>query len=127
LKPRVGLLPGDALENTAAIYFDFNSPVITEPSALVAEFSTGVVEQGSTPGLFPNPASDFLNIRWGVPANGSYTWTILSSDGRILQGGTRAKGDTTFDIHQLSDGFYLLRIDQGANIFTMPFTRTGQR
>ena len=29
------------IENIANIYFDFNPPIITEPSVLVAEFSTG--------------------------------------------------------------------------------------
>ena len=37
--------PGTVIENIANIYFDFNDPVITEPSVLVAEFSTGVEER----------------------------------------------------------------------------------
>ena len=58
IRPRLPLLPGDELENTANIYFDFNPPVITEPSVLMAEFSTGINPVGNvTPGLHvsPNP------------------------------------------------------------------------
>jgi hypothetical protein len=29
VKPRAGLVPGTVIENTAAIYFDFNAPIIT--------------------------------------------------------------------------------------------------
>ncbi|MBK9629215.1 MAG: hypothetical protein IPO56_16370 [Flavobacteriales bacterium] len=41
IRPRTPVLPGTVIENIANIYFDFNPPVITEPSVLVAEFSTG--------------------------------------------------------------------------------------
>jgi len=34
IRPRLPLLPGDEIENIANIYFDFNPPVITEPSVL---------------------------------------------------------------------------------------------
>ncbi|HRD53529.1 MAG TPA: hypothetical protein PKY96_12855, partial [Flavobacteriales bacterium] len=44
IRPRLPLLPGDEISNIANIYFDHNPPVITEPSVLVAEFSTGAGE-----------------------------------------------------------------------------------
>ncbi|MBL7946775.1 MAG: DUF11 domain-containing protein [Flavobacteriales bacterium] len=47
IKPNLPLLPGDQITNIANIYFDFNPPVITEPSVLVAEFSTGVAASGT--------------------------------------------------------------------------------
>ncbi len=34
IRPRLPLLPGDEITNIANIYFDFNPPVITEPSVL---------------------------------------------------------------------------------------------
>ncbi|MBK9515002.1 MAG: SprB repeat-containing protein [Flavobacteriales bacterium] len=42
IRPYEPLLPGTTIENTANIHFDFNPPVVTEPSVLVAEFSTRV-------------------------------------------------------------------------------------
>ncbi|MBK9629212.1 MAG: DUF11 domain-containing protein [Flavobacteriales bacterium] len=41
IRPKQPLTAGTVIENIANIYFDFNPPVITEPSVLVAEFSTG--------------------------------------------------------------------------------------
>ncbi|MBX2981029.1 MAG: T9SS type A sorting domain-containing protein, partial [Flavobacteriales bacterium] len=86
---------------------------------------TGLEELRSAPSIFPNPTSDLLNIRWGLPVNGSYTWTIHAGDGRVLQQGSRPAGDTTFDIHQLSTGFYLLRVEHGDRNFNLPFIKTG--
>ena len=51
IKPVQPVLAGSVIENVANIYFDFNDPVITDPSMLVAEFSTGGVKRrmvGST-------------------------------------------------------------------------------
>jgi uncharacterized repeat protein (TIGR01451 family) len=47
IRPRLPLLPGDEIINSANIYFDFNPPIITEPSILMAEFSTGVAGSGT--------------------------------------------------------------------------------
>jgi uncharacterized repeat protein (TIGR01451 family) len=47
IRPHLPVLPGDEITNIANIYFDFNPPVITEPSVLVAEFSTGAAEAGT--------------------------------------------------------------------------------
>ncbi|MBK6831765.1 MAG: hypothetical protein IPG92_13940 [Flavobacteriales bacterium] len=59
--PQLALLPGTVIENIANIYFDFNPPVITEPSALVAEFSTDVSDADSRIGLLsPNPATEYV-------------------------------------------------------------------
>lgn len=65
IKPVLPLLPGTTIANTANIYFDFNEPVITGPSVLIVDFSTGVADHGSSEqGLtaLPNPATDRVRI-----------------------------------------------------------------
>ncbi|MEZ4756889.1 MAG: hypothetical protein R2817_08690 [Flavobacteriales bacterium] len=58
------VLPGTTIQNIANIYFDYNLPVITEPSVLVAEFSTSSNEsQGHERLLAPNPVADQLFVR----------------------------------------------------------------
>ena len=39
---------GTPISNTANIFFDYNPAVVTEPSVLMAEMSTGVVAVNST-------------------------------------------------------------------------------
>ena len=55
---------GDVIENTAAIYFDFNPPIITNTVEHVVDFSTAVVDHTEVTRVeaWPNPTTDFLNI-----------------------------------------------------------------
>jgi uncharacterized repeat protein (TIGR01451 family) len=126
IKPVQAMLPGTVIENVANIYFDFNEPVITEPSVLVAEFSTGIRAQSIAPSVFPNPASDQLFIRWRTPIAELYSWAMISSEGRILDEGTRASDEAVFDTANLVTGLYFLRVFQGSRTFTLPFTKTEQ-
>ena len=125
IRPHLPLLPGTTIVNTANIYFDFNPPIITEPSVLVAEFSTGIQAHNAIPpSLYPNPATDQLFIRWITPITSPCSWAIFSSDGRLLDEGTRAMDESPFDTSELVTGLYFLRVFDGSRTFTMPFTKT---
>lgn len=111
IEPVLPLLPGTEISNAANIYFDFNEPVITGPSVLTAEFSTGQGQeqaqgQGRS-GLFPNPATDKLTI---TMSNGQLLPSqvdVTAADGRI----TRLLNgrDGTFDVRSLAPGAYAVR------------------
>lgn len=102
------VLPGTVIENTANIYFDFNEPVITEPSVLVAEFSTEVQENGKEGlRLHPNPASDMLHVTSVQRMVGT---RLLSTDGRVAQE-LRAQGTRQMlDVARLIAGIYILEV-----------------
>ena len=106
IRPRLPVLPGTTIENIANIYFDFNPPVITEPSVLVAEFSTGASERANDViRLLPNPVDDVLRIS----ANGTISsLRMISADGRTvdLRSGRSANREITVD--GLHSGAYLL-------------------
>lgn len=65
IKPKAGYALGDVIPNTAAIYFDFNAPVITnrfetefvDDALSVSEFEINGFE------MYPNPANDILNVK----------------------------------------------------------------
>ncbi len=81
IKPAQPLLPGTVIENTANIFFDFNEPVITEPSMLVAEFSTGLgVPSVADLMLVPNPATGAVRI--SVREGTIRSLRIIGGDGR---------------------------------------------
>ncbi len=124
IRPRLPLLPGEEITNIANIYFDFNPPVITEPSVLVAEFSTGIQARGTAPSVFPNPANDQLFIRWHTPITSPCSWAVFSSDGRLLDEGIRAMDESPFDTREFVTGLYFLRVFDGSRTFIMPFTKT---
>ena len=103
--PQLPLLPGTVIENIANIYFDFNPPVITEPSVLVAEFSTGVNStSGSTLMLAPNPASDRVLVSAGGATIADLR--IFSMDGREVMRSIIRNASGVIDIAALPSGPY---------------------
>jgi uncharacterized repeat protein (TIGR01451 family) len=106
IRPRLPLLPGTMIENIANIYFDFNPPVITEPSVLTAEFSTGVDQQeGSAISLAPVPASDELIVSSG---DALANVRILAADGREVMRMSARSTRVRIDLNGLKSGAYLL-------------------
>ncbi len=109
IRPRLPLLPGDEIENRANIFFDFNPPVITEPSVLVAEFSTAVQEQPQEQGqlrLIPNPTCDRLVVTSDVGTIEQVT--ILTPDGREVMRRSFRASTATLDVSSLNAGAYVL-------------------
>ncbi len=91
--------------NTPA-YFDFNPPVITEPSVLVAEFSTGVAE-ADEPRLLvsPVPASDQLNVS---SSHEIRSVRVVAADGREVDQRSIQATSGAIDVSMLRAGAYLL-------------------
>ncbi|MBL7941109.1 MAG: T9SS type A sorting domain-containing protein [Flavobacteriales bacterium] len=106
IKPRQPVLPGTVLSNTANIYFDFNEPVVTGPSVLTAEFSTGLDEL-RTDGLsvFPVPTAGTLNIRTGPRP---VRLTVRSIDGRSMEQRSWTSDAGQLDVSDYASGLYHL-------------------
>jgi uncharacterized repeat protein (TIGR01451 family) len=106
IRPRLPLLPGDDITNIANIFFDFNPPVITEPSVLTAEFSTGLAE-ASTANLLlsPVPVIDQLNIVSSIEIR---SVRIVAADGRVVDQRSVRTSSAAFDVSRLITGAYLL-------------------
>ena len=88
--------------------------MITEPSVLMAEFSTQVGNSSATGGpqleLFPNPCRDHISIlgRSGTPAIRSAE--IRSIDGRLAYTPLNIGKASGIDIGSLAGGVYLIAI-----------------
>ena len=107
IRPVQPVIAGTVIENTANIYFDFNDPVITEPSVLVAEFSTGVHAYTDPEViLLPNPARDAFEIR-GLSQDPSRV-TLLSIDGRTVRSFSNTNGESRFMLGGIPSGAYLV-------------------
>jgi uncharacterized repeat protein (TIGR01451 family) len=127
IRPRLPLLPGTMIENIANIYFDYNPPVITEPSALVATTGTGLVERSlGGPELYPNPVTDHLRLVWPDAAGRTGTWSILALDGRWISQGTITSDNQWIDIGSMASGMYMLRVQADGIETVHPFLRAEQ-
>lgn len=65
IKPLDTLQVGDVIENSAAIYFDYNSPIITNTAKTTVVIPTNLSDTeaiGNWWGFYPNPANSNLNV-----------------------------------------------------------------
>ncbi len=115
--PKPFLIPGDSINNHAAIYFDFNAPVITNFAITKIELPTGyqTSEHGITKLLYhPNPATEKLTINFGHDSNPvSKTISVFNVMGHWEVIPTSLLGSTQIelDISFLPAGIYLLKVD----------------
>jgi hypothetical protein len=124
IRPHEPVLPGTLIENIANIYFDFNPPVITEPSVLVAEFSTLLQENTREQwSIYPNPANDRILLRNTDPTERVIAWSILQTDGRSVRASARSFPTEGVDLSGLAAGSYVLLGTTTEGNFTINFTR----
>jgi uncharacterized repeat protein (TIGR01451 family) len=109
IRPNMPIAPSTVIENIANIFFDFNDPVITEPSVLVAEFSTGVdVALDAQVAISPNPTSD--QVRVGMPDGSIHRVRLFSMDGRLIMDEVGHGESVALDVSELPPGTYLLEL-----------------
>lgn len=113
-------LPGGTeIDNKAAIYFDFNDPVITNTAFhtigqpfVTVEVSDPVVP-GVTVAVQPNPFRDRAVLRLGGTGVRHGVLTLADAQGRIVRTQTFADGQCILERNGLPAGLYFFRIDTG--------------
>lgn len=108
---------GTEIHNTAAIYFDFNEPVITNDALVVYEQPENVATTFSSTNafsLYPNPASNDVTIKLLSTANafrhGGQVVEVTDLTGKVLFSVSTEKLQTKLSIENLSSGSYLVRL-----------------
>jgi hypothetical protein len=71
--------------------------------------------------LFPNPASDLLNIRFNQYENNVVTASVIDLRGRTLLTNRLLKSENTLNISQLATGTYFLRLQSGSESTVQKF------
>lgn len=110
--------------NTYPIYVTISAD---EPTATDLNFGlntggfVGVEEANlltSSTGIYPNPASDIVNIEINSKVNAEATLAILDLQGRVINNLNKilVKGSQIiqFDTNELSSGFYFVRVSVGS-------------
>lgn len=110
VKPLPGFAAGDIIPNTAAIYFDFNPPIIT--NTFLSEFSDQlrVVDQPNDKFVvYPNPANSHINIMTtdGVEISSVKIYDVT---GKIIFNTNDGRENNYIDVSSISSGLYLLEI-----------------
>lgn len=123
ISPKPGLADGTTIENVAAIYFDFNQPVITNTTLNTMQTSlAGISEPAANEELlvYPNPTSQDLTILPRFEISGLIDVSIVDLLGKHIQ--TVYKGTYSHsssiktNVSSLAKGMYLLRIQHQGGI-----------
>ncbi len=111
IKTRPGLALGTVINNSAAIYFDYNDPIITNTSFVTIEEEqtvTGLKDVNEEAGLsvYPNPTTGELFLSVDAMSNISVV-SICDMTGREV---LRRPFAQQLDISELSSGNYILSV-----------------
>ncbi|MGB3605853.1 DUF7619 domain-containing protein [Psychroserpens sp.] len=113
IKPNAGYAIGDIIPNTAAIFFDFNAPVIT--NTFNSEFveTLSVSDKDLTAfEVFPNPAKDNITIQTNQNSFGNITVSIVDIQGKlILESQISEVQRFDIDISAIQSGLYFVKLN----------------
>ena len=112
-----GLNVGQTIQNTAAIYFDFNAPIITNTTTNLVVAPTGISE-GSAGNyqLIPNPAKNYFYIISGNNSNQQIS--IFDISGKMVKEIRDYKSGERIDTSNLDAGMYLVKVRNDRYIHT---------
>ncbi|MBL7825062.1 MAG: T9SS type A sorting domain-containing protein [Saprospiraceae bacterium] len=115
IKPREGLQEGVVVKNFAAIYFDFNEPVVTNTTSHTygsqfLEVNHLVFEPDLALEMFPNPTAGELNFLLKSPNQLEGELIIYDNRGRIALKQPFQHNNFTMKGDHLPSGVYFFRI-----------------
>ncbi len=117
LKTKPGLILGDSVVNQAAIFFDFNAPVITNYAVTKVTNPTGI--KGSKSELqafklYPNPARNYVMVEAEFKKNTAATVRLVNLLGQVI---SEVKFQANNQIHyqmplkDLPKGVYVIQLE----------------
>jgi hypothetical protein len=112
IQPKTNLSAGDTITNFAAIYFDFNEPIITNTAKTIIVLPTGLTAATPARGklhVFPNPTENTLNISGIHLENGKAQLRLMDIYGKLILEKTITSITTTLETIALSSGIYLIQ------------------
>ena len=112
IQPKTNLNAGDSITNSAAIYFDFNDPVITNKAKTIIVLPTGLANTSSSPGkllVFPNPAESKINISNIHLENDKVILHLTDLYGKLLLEKIITTTSTEISVVNLPSGLYFLQ------------------
>ncbi|HKR03016.1 MAG TPA: T9SS type A sorting domain-containing protein [Bacteroidia bacterium] len=124
IKPRSNLVAGNIIYNRAAIYFDFNQPVLTDYATTEIVLPVGISGYSPTNqefSVFPNPANGEIKINNEELKIKEIT--IVDVEGRKVLQQKISKQQTIINIKSLLSGIYILEIESGNNPYRLKLVK----
>jgi len=125
IKPVATVGIGNAIENTASIYFDFNFPIVTNTTSTVYESLLKTETFSSTDfSLHPNPTKNIVNISFPSGVTIQYI-AIYNPLGQLVKQLTASEINTStaIDVSALRTGTYFMEINSNQGKTTKKFVK----
>jgi Leucine-rich repeat (LRR) protein len=123
IKTKPTLVVGNTFSNTASIYFDYNSPIVTNTAnTTVAVLGTQDFEFSTYFSLYPNPTVDILNIDLKKEIEVS-SINIYNTLGQLVLVIPNAQEVKTVDVSGLTTGNYLVKLNTDKGMGTSKFVK----
>jgi uncharacterized repeat protein (TIGR01451 family) len=125
IKPKKNWMPGTSIQNSAAIYFDFNEPVITNKvkNTLTVPASTITINKYNGLSVYPNPANDVLNIAMDNKTGNTQIFVFDIMGKLVMQQNAIASNNTKLNISNLAPGQYILKVNNQGNSYRAKFSK----
>ena len=110
IMPKPNLAPGTPIKAKAGIYFDFNSPVVTNTALNTIELPASVpqvVSKGFDISVYPNPANEEVTIQ--SADRSSFNVSITDMAGREMTAKATPTGIVIINTHSIPAGIYLVK------------------
>ena len=108
IKPQQDVMVGDVISNTAQIYFDYNTPIVTNTvSTTFVEEIAGIDVYSFDVALYPNPAQSIINIKGKLPVTSVYIYNNIGQEVIKINDNN---GIGSFNITGLANGVYVCHI-----------------
>lgn len=126
IKRKRQLAQGSQIKNKAAIYFDYNAPVITNTTLntlkdLNVSIDEKTRQEDNSMILYPNPATNLLNVFIQTDGAEKIQVNVIDLAGKLLQSREfdAQAGDNVFrtNIAELASGIYFIQVKQ-QDVFT---------
>jgi len=120
IKPVPGLGMGTVIRDSTAIYFDFNTAVMTNTALTEIIFPVGISgpENPFAVGVYPNPVSDEATISFSISESSNIKIELLDLPGQLIanvseKNYTTGQHQETFSLTGIPKGIYMLRFTDG--------------
>ncbi len=118
IKPLLNLPDPTVIYNTAYIYFDFNSAIVTNTTFNTL---TDIVNSTATLSfkndginIYPNPANDKINVTINSD-KGIFSYKIISANGGVIRTGSiNQTNRIQLNANDITEGMYLIQVTEEA-------------
>ena len=116
LKPKSTWARPHQIKNTAYIYFDFNSPIVTNTTYnSIKDITTGLTEEKENiASVYPNPTNGLFTIELSTKEKQSMQ--LFDMAGNVVLAQTIENGKANIDANHLAAGIYNISIKGNASV-----------